>query len=150
MKTKTIITDITHEDLVNLLSTASEGSNWLTIDAKDELYYDEKYRQNGTCIEDILAEILLDGKTISVSDHYSEDGEDFYGDLPHHWNEDWECMDYEVNLDDIAKGIARALDNDEEWDSTCAMNLIEEEVSFDIYRAEELVQVIVFGKAIYG
>lgn len=29
MKTKTTITEITHEDLVNLLSTATYGSGWL-------------------------------------------------------------------------------------------------------------------------
>lgn len=149
MKTKTIIEEITHEDLVNLLSTATYGSNWLGVDKVWEDYYGTELEDDNDCAEDTFAKVLLDGKFLIVSDFYAEDESEFYGDLPHLWNAYDECMEYRVTLDDIKRGLAKALDNGG-WDAECVFNLASESGNFDIVEAEELMQVIVFGEAIYG
>lgn len=149
MKIKTKITDITHDDIVNLLSTASYGSSWLGLnyDTTDFLSLEDsdKYR----CIEDKMAALLLAGKSVELYDMYAEDDTDFYGKLPHHWDYENETMDYTVTLKDISDGIEKALDKGG-WTAKCAMNLINSYGDFDQTEAEELIQWIIFGKSIYG
>lgn len=150
MKTKTIVTEITRDDLINLFSTACYGSNFLGIEYDNEGEY-INHREDGDCYEEIFAKMLLDGCKVEIRDYYAEDEDEFYGNLPHKWNEDDGCMVYVVGLDDIADGIARALDNGG-WDAKCANGLIniDDCPDFDLPAAENLMQVIVFGEAIYG
>ena len=54
-----------------------------------------------------------------------------------------------VALDDIKKGLQKALDNGD-WDAKCAFDFINEEGDFDLTEAENLLQIITFGEAIYG
>lgn len=147
MKTQTAVTDITHDDLVNLISTAWEGSNWLgfSIPLKSGRHVP---RVEDECREDRMARVLLAGHSIFVHDYYAEDENDFYGNLEHQW--DGDCMVYEVTLEDIKKGIARALDNGgyirdyiNHWSEDECMN-------FDLTEAEAVMQWIVFGEEIYG
>lgn len=145
MKTKTIISDITHEDLVDLFSTATYGSNWLAINLRNP--YSEFYEE-GDCREDVWARALLAGSSIEVFDYYAE-GE-HYGDLPYtHDEEDGDCVHYTITLEDIEKGIAEAL-NIGGYEARCARHLIEQEGDLDLQEAEDLMQVIIFGEIIYG
>lgn len=153
MKAEIKITDITHDDLVNLFSTAEYGSQWLVLRASSAA---RKYKKEDDCHEDILSKALLNGLTIEAFDYYAE-GE-VYGSLPHtHEDDDDDCVHYTITLHDIEKGIAKCLSGDKEWDKDtnnylrkCAMNLIEDEcVNLDQPEAEAIMQVIMFGELIY-
>ena len=161
MKTKTIITDITKEDLVNLFSTALYGSQYLGADYDPNEYRKIPNPDDCGCFEEKLAKMLLNGKPITIYDMYAEDEEDFYGDLWHQWDGDNGTMDYLVNLKDIEKGLQKCLDGtfkvnngyDEEipYMRKCVANLIDRENGdLDLPQAENILQVIVFGQIIYG
>ena len=148
MKTTTKISEISHDDLVNLLSTATYGSEYTDI----YWVYQEEYlksKEEGDCREDIYARMLLNGYKIEVRDYYAEDETDFYGNLHHEWNEEDECMVYHVGIEDIANGIAKCLDLGG-WTAECAIDLIKNDGDLDLYEAEAIMQVIVFGEVIYG
>lgn len=148
MKTKTIITGITHEDLVNLFSTALYGSAYFEADiAKKSDYYGTTLEKKDDCHEDILAKVLLEGKPIYVYDYYSE--EVAYGNLPHKWDKKRCAMRYTITIEEIKVGIAKAIDNGD-WIAECALGLIEDACNFDLTEAENLLQVITFGDSIYG
>jgi hypothetical protein len=150
MKIKTKITDITHDDLVNLLSTSLYGSHLLGADYNVEDYKSLDNVSENDSFEDKMAKILLAGKSIILADMYAEDADDFYGKLPHRWDEENLTMDYEVTLNDIVKGIEKALNNGG-WDAECAMNLINaDDGDLDQPQAENLCQIIMFGTAVYG
>lgn len=148
MKVQTKITDITHDDLVDLLSTSTYGSNYLDL-AYVRRYEYEKYKQEDDCREDVYARMLLNGCKIEVRDYYAEDEDDCYGHLQRQYNEEDECMVYQVSLQDIADGIAKAIDNGG-WSRECAMHLIDNNGDLDLYEAENLMQIITFGETIYG
>lgn len=148
MKTQTIITDITHEDIVDLLSTATYGSGYIDI----AFVYQQEYlnsKKEGDSREDVYARMLLNGYKIEVRDYYSENDEDFFGNLHHEWNAMDECMVYHVGIEDIKNGIAKCLDLGG-WKAKCARDLIERDGNFDLPEAETIMQVIVFGEVIYG
>lgn len=150
MKIKTKITNVTHDDLVNLLSTALYGSYCIGADYSVEDYRSLVTADENDCYEDKMAKLLLEGKPITLSDLYAEDEDDCYGKLPHKWDEENGTMDYEVTLKDIVKGIEKALNNGGR-DAGCAMHLIDEDsCELDLTEAENLVQIILFGEALYG
>lgn len=85
-----------------------------------------------------------------VLDYYSEDEDEAYGNLPHEWDNKRGAMRYTVTLDDIKKGLLKALDNGD-WDAKCAFDLISDDsCDLDLTEAENLLQIITFGEAIYG
>lgn len=148
MKTKTTVSEITQEDLCDLLSTSTYGSEFFGCDIKDPEAYDA-VRDECDSYEDVFAKVLLHGGAIIVNDCYAEDETDFYGTLPHEYDEDEGWMRYDVCLTDIKKGIEKALDNGG-YDARCARHLIEAKGDLDLPEAENLMQIIVFGEAIYG
>jgi hypothetical protein len=150
MKTKTTITEITHDDIVNLLSTGLYGSQFLGVDYSIEDYRKIPNPDEYDCIEDKCAKLLLNGKSIVIYDMYAEDEEDFHGKLYHSWDSDNATMDYTITLSDIKKGLQKALDNGG-WDAKCAFDLINDDsCGLDLTEAENLLQIITFGEAIYG
>ncbi len=129
MKTKTTITEITHDDIVNLLSTGLYGSQFLGVDYSIEDYRKIPNPDEYDCTEDKCAKLLLNGKSIVI---YNE------------------TMDYTITLSDIKKGLEKALDNGG-WDAKCAFDLINDDsCNLDLTEAENLLQIITFGEAIYG
>lgn len=84
MKTQTIVTEITHDDLVNLIATAWEGSNWLGFDIPVKSGSHVPKIEN-ECREDRMARVLLAGYSILVKDYYAEDESDHYGNIKHLW-----------------------------------------------------------------
>lgn len=145
MKIKTVVTEFTHDDLVNLLSTAAYGSDWLSFSVPF-MSGREIEKVKGETREDYMARILLAGLPIFFNDYYAEDENDFYGDIRHFWGGH---MTYEVTLEDIKRGVARAMDNGgyilsyvSHWaDLECA--------DFDLTEAEAIMQWIVFGEEVY-
>ena len=67
MKTKTTITELSHEDLVNLLSTATFGSSWLSC-CISQATRDKLKDLPGDCREDIWANALLNGFPIYLTE----------------------------------------------------------------------------------
>ena len=146
MKTKTIITELNQEDLVDLLCTASYGSNWLDCEANDREGVDIKEED---CHEDILAKCLLAGKKITCYDYHAEG--DTYGV-------------YEISLDDIMAGLGKCADGtfrigygdgkgERAWLKECYAHFSDPDdgrMQMDLPEAEALMQVIMFGELIYG
>ena len=148
MKTRTIIESLEHDELVNLFSTATYGSQWLTIKKKKSDYYGTELEDEDDCREDIWAKILLSGKPVFAYDYYAEDEEDFFGSLPHVFKNGG--MRYTLTLDDIKNGLQKCLDGNDGYLKRCALDLATEASSFDLEEAEALMQFILFGEVVYG
>ena len=153
MKTKTTITELSHEDLVNLLSTATYGSSWLSCCISEAAR--EKLKDlPGDCREDVWANALLNDLPIFLRDHQAE-GETYGG-------RGYPCEDgtavYRITLKDVIAGLQSALDgdfapNDEdevELAARCVLHLRDESFDFDATDAEILAQIIMFGSIIYA
>lgn len=165
MKTQTTITELGHDDLVNLFSTALYGSSYLSADYTIE----DKKSVNPSkddCYEDIIAKILLEGKSVEVTDYYAE-GQS-YGSLPY-WLQDEEDEDaaviYRLTLEDIKRGLERAANGTftittnlgedyvkgEKESALASFNsFATESLDFDLVRADILMQIILFDEIIYG
>ena len=152
MKTKTVVSDINHEDLVELLSTASYGRSWLKLnyDSMEYLALNNN-APDKQCLEDKCALLLLNGKTIDICDYYAEDSGDSYDSkLPHNYDEDCGSMDYTVSLKDIENGLSKMLDAGG-LPAKYVMNLINaDDGDFDQPQAESIIQHILWGCEIYG
>ena len=155
MKTRTIITEINHEDLVDLLSTALYGSSMLACDYSKQAYKEYCEVDENDCIEDKMAKLLLADKCIYIGDMYAEDLDDTYGSVLEH-EFDGDTMWYKVTLDDIKRGVQTCLDGRDEkgYDAylrSCAIDFINhDEGNLDLPEAEAIMQVVLFGKLIYG
>ena len=159
MKTKTTITEITHNDIVNLLSTAIYGSQLFGVDYSIEDYRKIPNPDEYNCIEDKCAKLLLNVKSIVIFDMYAEDEEDFHGKLYHSWDSDNATMDYTITLSDIKKGLQKCLDGTFKINSGCdeeveyirkCMSDLMNDGDLDLYEAQNILQIIVFGQIIYG
>lgn len=151
MKTKTEVYDISHEDLVNLFSTALYGSSYLgcnyRVDDNDAtVVFNER-----DCFEDKIAKCLLAGKRVAMVDHYCECSDEFYGGLEHHYDEESGCMLYMLDLDTIKKGLETML-NAGGWKAKYVMMMINDDdyCEFDQIAADSIMQNIMFGEEIYG
>ena len=153
MKTKTIITELTQEDLVNLLCTATCGSDWLDCYAPDRQHI---VNEEGDCREDIWAKVLLAGDKIICTDYYAE-GET-YGDLESKivglGN-----AEYSVSLQDIINGLQKCADGtskdadkyaDRGFLARCYDDFSNDGRDWDMVEADALMQIILFGELVYG
>lgn len=154
METKTIITELTQEDLVNLLCTATYGSNWLEIYA--DFRKRAKVATKGDCREDIWAKILLAGDKVSCTDYYADGC--VYGDLAHKIDEEDNVI-YELTLQDIINGLQKCADGtskdadkyaDKGFLARCYNDFVNDGDNWDYVEADALMQVILFGELIYG
>lgn len=153
MKTKTNITELTQEDLVNLLCTATYGSDWLDCYAPDRQHI---VKEEGDCREDIWAKVLLAGDKIICTDYYAE-GET-YGDLESKivglGN-----AEYSVSLQDIINGLQKCADGtskdadkyaDRGFLARCYDDFANDGNNWDYVEADALMQIILFGELVYG
>lgn len=150
MKMEIKITEINHEDLVELLSTALYGSTWLGCDYRvGDNMKTVKFDEDDS-FEDRAARCLLQGKYIEFLDRCAEDSDEAYGNLPHYWDEDEDCMVYKVTLTDIENGLARMLEC-KEWYLECATAFVQyENGDFDYTYADVIIQFILFGEQVYS
>ena len=81
MKTTIKITELTHSELSDFLCTALTQSFWANVDydVKDKEGVEIQSEFDKPCYEDVLASLLLNGKTITISD--KEDGQEWKVDL---------------------------------------------------------------------
>lgn len=156
MKTQTIISELTHDDLVNLFSTATYGSNYLGAG-----YSFSPDLEECETLEDAIAESLLKGRTVRVTDFQAEGS--VFGSLAHEIDSDDESVTYTVTLDDIKNGLAKAADgtfksssiefaHSERDFAKRAFNAFadEESCDFDLTYGDCLMQIILFNEIIYG
>lgn len=156
MKTRTKITELTKEDLSDLFSSAFYGSNYLSAD------YDDADDCDEDCYEDTMAMLLLNGKTIRVTDGYADGCH--YGELPYQFNEDYDAT-YTLRLEDIIKGLERAAngtfdtrkdvsddfaDRNREFGRRSFEAFAWNERDWDAITADCLMQIILFDEIIYG
>ena len=126
------LNSIDHEMLVDLLCTATFGSEWLEIKTLvSERFMDDEVEQSvrdGWCREDKWANRLLKGGHIVCCDYF-DDG----------------CERYELTLDDIKRGLEKARDGEAIRDWADFVNYED-----DYFTCNNLMQVCIFGEVIYG
>lgn len=144
MKVEFKILEITHDDLVNLFSTATYDSSYLSMGLPKGSYKGTELENVNDCVEDKWAKVLLNGGSVYVYDYYAEDEDEFYGNLPHEWNGN--RMRYTITLEDIKRGLESC--NKDEYLRKNLEELITEDI--DLIGAENIMQQIVFGEVIYG
>lgn len=157
MKTKTTITELTKEDLVNLLSGALYGSPYLSAEYDVSVEYDED-----DSYEEIMANILLNGGAIKVTDSYADGC--FFGSLRHESNEDNDAT-YHVRYIDILNGLEKAANGTfntcpevgevfAERNAAFARQSFKAfahyESAWDAVTADCLMQIILFNEIVYG
>lgn len=128
------IENIDKEFLVDLLNTATYGSDWLiikTLKAERNLDkdFDKEYLES-RCVEDRWADRLLAGGHIVCMDYYAEEGDDDARKV--------------IDLQRIKDGLNKA---QEECPRDLA-DFLEENDDYDT--CNNLIQVIMFGELIYG
>ena len=138
MKTKITVTSMTHEELVDLLSTALEGSSWFGASYDKEIYRSLK-DTIGDCFEDKLADMLLAGHKIIITD-YEADGES-YSSKCTRITADGDAV-YKIGLDDILKAAS----------TKTGYQLLSDVLdgTGDYWTADALLQRVVFGEEVYG
>ena len=128
------ILKLTLEELSDIISTAFYGNNYMAVDyqGNPSTFHD--------CFEDNVAQVLLDGGTILVTDQAQLEG-DTYGDLPKYVDNDG-YITYKVTLEDILKGSS----NSECFEMI--QSLLNGEG--DMYTGWNLFQMIIFGEIVYS
>lgn len=151
MKTRITITEINHDDLVELLSTALYGSTWLGCDYQvGDNMETVRFEKNDRCIEDKAARCLLQGKYIEFLDRYAESEDEPYGSLPSYWDGKENCMVYRVTLKDIEEGLSKMLE-ETGWEHDCVMHFVSyDDGWFDYSHAQCIMQYILFNEIIYS
>jgi hypothetical protein len=134
---KDFITD--HENLTNLLSTATYGNVWPVVkayksDADKGLFTDCE------CMEDKWAEGLLHGKGVVVYDCYDENIDEDANDF----TEFPESAKHHITIKDVEKGLKLMRD---QYPRHYA-DLMEEDD--DAITGDVWLQLAVFGELIYG
>ena len=158
MKTKTIVSDITHDDIVNLLSTALYGSTYMSADYDEERY--KRLFKESDCYEDKMARILLDGGSITITDSYAESADELNGKKGK-WNEDLDEAQYVLTLNDFKEGLQMAMDGTfsdcsnatsaKSWArKVCCEMMKGDDADYDLPDADMIMQIICFGGLVYG
>ena len=138
MKTKITVTEINHEELVDLLSTALEGSSWFAA-SYDKTLYESIQETHGYCFEDKLADMMLAGHKITITD-YEADGES-YSSKCTRITADGDAV-YKVGLEDFLKVAS----------TKKGFELLNDVLdgTGDYWTADAFLQRVVFGEEIYG
>ena len=141
---------LTHENLVDLLCTATYGSTWLDCSAPNKNGINV---EDSDCREDIWARVLLSGGKIECIDYYAEG--DVYSALGR-IDEDEDGI-YAIGLKDIERGLRKAMngtfkgdDEEKAWARKCYSHFIDGDGAVDNPEAECLMQIIMFNEIIYG
>lgn len=155
---KTVITEIDHDDLVNLFSTALTGSDMLGCEYDKEAYAKIPPEKTiGDCFEDRIADTLLNGGKVYVYDYYAV-GE-VYGGKGKVMDDGSGDGIYEIGLQDIVNGLQAAANGSFKWsddsEEKCALQSFDafadtgDWCEFDIEAGENLMQIILFNELIY-
>ncbi len=159
IKRQTKIEELSHEDLVNLFSTALYGNPRIGCDYDKDFYNTIPVgKVNGDCYEDKIADVLLNGGKIYL---YDEDADgQVYGNRGEVIEDD-NCVMYPTTLEDVKRGLENAFngtfnfsfdaDNEKKYAMECAEDLYDEDsCNLDLTEADVLLQIIMFNEIIYG
>ena len=137
MKTKITVSEFTHDDLTCLLSTALYGSYWAGA-GYDKEVYKTLTETHGNYLEDKLADMLLSGHKITVTD-YEAEGEKYSDNFV---GFDGENAVYKVGLNDFLQVAS----------TKKGYSLAKDVISGDgdFWTADSFLQRVVFGEEIYG
>lgn len=148
------IKSLTHEELVDLFSTATYSNDYMTIAIPDEF----ESLAEGECREDRWASVLEKGGQLIVADADAEPTDEPYGLQGVNWlktepielyrtswlgEQKFESMGYRINMETLLRGLS----NDKA--SKYIQELFVDEDG-DFYTAYNLMQIAVFGDIIYG
>lgn len=139
METKIKVTAMSHDDLVNLLSTSLYDSQWF-VASYDREIYESLTCVTGECFEDKLADMLLAGNKITIID-IEADGEK-HSDKCVRFEGRYDDAVYEVGLNDFLEVAS----------TPRGYKLINDVLSGegDYYTADAFLQRVVFGEEVYG
>lgn len=128
------ILKLTLEELSDIISTAFYGNDYMAVD------YEGNPSTFHDCFEDNVAQVLLDGGTILVTDQAQLE-RDTYGDLPKYVDNDG-YITYKVTIEDILKGASNF---------EC-LEMIQSLLNGegDMYTGWNLFQMIVFREIVYS
>lgn len=146
MKTKNQVIELTHEEIVNIFSTANYNNSSLELsyaDSMDDLAREVKKKWNDThgdtmCYEDKLAAILENGGTIAAIDVEEYEYGDYDGEEPTKENHV-----YPITMQTLLGACST-----EEGYSYAKRLLVDEEG--DLYDAWNIIQIAMFGEVVYG
>lgn len=149
MKFSLVVTEITHDELVNIFSILPaehdfevniKREDWKKIEKKALAEWAKTHPNDEYCFEDKCADILLNGGKIYVTDIYAEGV--VYGTLKHSVDEEDESVTYEVKLNDFFRGFC----------NPDAMEHVKDlaDGNDDYETAFCLIQYATFGEEIYG
>lgn len=135
MKAKLNVTELSHDDIVTILSDLNCDCHF----AIEKVDGEEYEKEDDDCYEDILARHLLNGGNIVVIDVDAEGV--VYGNLPRKIGEDDE-VEYTVSYQDFLKGF--------QCDE--ALPYVEDMINEtdDYWTSYNLIQCVLFGEIIYG
>ena len=139
MKTEIKVTELEHDELVDLLSTALYGSTWFDA-SYDKGIYEKLEKTHGECFEDKLADMLLNGHNITITD-MEADGESYSKKFVR-FEGKYQNAVYEVELNDFLKVAS----------TKKGFRLLEDVLSGegDYYTSDAFLQRVVFGEEVYG
>lgn len=146
----TRIEKIEHDDIVNLLSTALYGSDYLyaAYETKNYNKIIKKGDEEDVSFEDRLATMLLNGYAIDIYDGYAEGV--LYGSLSKKWVEENEDGGYELTLSALKTRLEKCANSEDEYIRKCFDDLYQGSGDFDLCEADTLLQTILFDEVIYG
>jgi hypothetical protein len=125
----TVECNFDQEELVNILSGATYGSDWLEIYATKEERKKVKISETD-CREDVWAKILLAGGTIQAVDHEDDDEKE-----------------YALSLDDIKEAFTIL---GKECRSALMSIIDDGGMNADYYDYNNLLQCAMFKEIVYG
>lgn len=152
IKRNTEITNITHDDLVKLFSTALYHSATFEVDMDRDFYnmLSEK-KKHGLRKEDKMADIILNGGNIFVYDK-NDDGTPLsdIGTVIDNGSDEPYVL-YTINMKNIIDGLSSCANGDRgDYEQECFENYLHNSREFDQGDADVLFQNIVFKETIYG
>ena len=140
MKFNLQVTEITHDELASVFCIGCEGQDFGFAYNKNDYAKIPEGKREGDCLEDKVADCLLNGYKIAVTDYYAE-GEVYGKNLEHEIDDDG-AVTYYVGLQDFLNGFS----NKDAMEYT--KDLADE--NDDYWTAYNLIQFVIFGELIYA
>lgn len=139
MKIETFVKEISHEELVNLFSTALLGNYRWGLD-----YDDDDCDWN--TVEDVVAELLLKDREIYIYDNDAE-GE-VYGKNAVIQKDG--SVKYSLTISDIMAGVENIFNSKDCDLIEMVLEWIKPDGMMDVTGADNILQYILFNEIIYG
>lgn len=140
MKYNLQVTEITHDELVSIFSMLYTTNDFQFAYNKKNYSQIPEDKREGDCLEDKVADSLLNGFKVAITDTYAE-GEVHNENLEYEIDDDG-AVTYYVGLQVFLNGFS----------NSDAMEYVKDlaDENDDYWTAYNLIQFVIFGKTIYG